>query len=288
MPWEIERDHPECEGFAVVKDNGELVGCHRLESQALDQLAALNIATEGEYDRQESYTPTDAMVDEAERGLAWREEFGRGGTEIGVARARDIVNRRNLSRDTIARMVSYFARHEIDKEGTGWSPGEDGYPSAGRIAWALWGGDPGRTWAEAIARQERAGTGPAAIITDIDGTLIDRRAGVNTALVQALDDYDGAVIVITGRLEDRRAETEELLNRLDLDYVELIMSDGGDPNTHKARAAAALLERYTIDIAYDDNPDARAAYANLDIDARDPWPNRSAAAKILAQLRDVH
>jgi hypothetical protein len=51
-------------------------------------------------------------------------------------------------------MVSYFARHEVDKQGQGWSPGEDGYPSAGRIAWALWGGDPGRSWAEEILAAE--------------------------------------------------------------------------------------------------------------------------------------
>lgn len=92
--------------------------------------------------------PTDTMAKEAERGLAWREEYNRGGTEVGVARARDIKNRANLSPDTVNRMVSYFARHEVDKQGQGWSPGEDGYPSAGRIAWALWGGDPGRAWAE--------------------------------------------------------------------------------------------------------------------------------------------
>ena len=91
--------------------------------------------------------PTASMAEEAERGLAWREEFGRGGTAVGVARARDISNRVNLSPDTVRRMVSYFARHEVDKQGEGWSPGEDGYPSAGRIAWALWGGDPGRAWA---------------------------------------------------------------------------------------------------------------------------------------------
>jgi hypothetical protein len=89
--------------------------------------------------------------EEAERGLAWREEYGRGGTAIGVARARDIANGANLSDETIMRMVSYFARHEVDKQGQGWSPGEEGYPSAGRIAWALWGGDPGRTWANAEA-----------------------------------------------------------------------------------------------------------------------------------------
>lgn len=105
-------------------------------------------------DKAEGYKPTEAMADEAKRGLEWRAEYNRGGTEVGVARARDISNRRNLSSETVARMRSYFARHEVDKQGQGWSPGEDGYPSAGRIAWALWGGDPGRSWAEKIGRQE--------------------------------------------------------------------------------------------------------------------------------------
>lgn len=93
-------------------------------------------------------TPNEAMKEEAQRGLDWRSEFGRGGTEVGIARARDIVNGRDLSEETIGRMVSYFARHEVDKEAEGFRPGEDGYPSNGRIAWALWAGDPGKTWAE--------------------------------------------------------------------------------------------------------------------------------------------
>jgi len=100
--------------------------------------------------------PTQAMKEEAQRGLDWRKEFGRGGTEVGVARARDIVNGRDLSKDTIGRMVSYFARHEVDKKGQGFSQGEDGYPSAGRIAWALWGGDAGKSWAEKeLAKMEK-------------------------------------------------------------------------------------------------------------------------------------
>jgi HK97 family phage prohead protease len=87
--------------------------------------------------------PTDGMIAEAERGLAWRDEYNRAGTDVGVARARDIVNNRVLSADTWRRMLSYFQRHAIDSEATGYRPGEAGYPSAGRIAWALWGGDPG-------------------------------------------------------------------------------------------------------------------------------------------------
>lgn len=98
-------------------------------------------------------TPTDAMAAEARRGLEWREKHNRGGTAVGVARARDILNKKSLSPDTVRRMVSYFARHEVDKQGTGFSPGEDGYPSAGRIAWALWGGDAGASWAKAKAAQ---------------------------------------------------------------------------------------------------------------------------------------
>ena len=208
MPYSIKNNHPDCEGFAVVKDsNDELLGCHKTQAQAEDQLTALNIAEYGTrelpdnyrpassddvpegrncgncyfYDqgycdlwyanvqsdhycnrwapmnqeRQESYTPTAAMKTEAQRGLDWRKEFGRGGTEIGIARARDIVNGKNLPLETVNRMVSFFARHEVDKEAEGFRPGEDGYPSNGRIAWALWGGDAGRSWANKIADQER-------------------------------------------------------------------------------------------------------------------------------------
>ena len=92
-------------------------------------------------------TPTEAMAEEAQKGLDWRKEFGRGGTEVGVARARQLINRQEVSAETVRRMHSYFSRHEVDKEGEGFSPGEDGYPSAGRIAWALWGGDVGQSWA---------------------------------------------------------------------------------------------------------------------------------------------
>lgn len=164
MPWHIETANPDCaSGYAVVKDDdGTIEGCHRTRREALAQLAALNIAEaeRSAQERQEGYAPNDAMVAEARRGLDWRQTYGRGGTEVGVARARDIANRRNLSRTTVGRMASYFARHEVDKEGEGFRPGEPGYPSAGRIAWALWGGDAGKAWANAILREFRTLTKP--------------------------------------------------------------------------------------------------------------------------------
>jgi hypothetical protein len=164
MPWHIETNNSQCaSGYAVVKDDdGSVEGCHRTRREALAQLAALNIAEaeRSSEERQEGYAPNDGMIAEARRGLDWRQTYGRGGTEVGVARARDIINRRNLSRTTVGRMASYFARHEIDKEGEGFRPGEPGYPSAGRIAWALWGGDPGKAWANTILREFRTLTNP--------------------------------------------------------------------------------------------------------------------------------
>tara|TARA_R100000657_G_C4683244_1_gene134247 strand:- start:1473 stop:3605 length:2133 start_codon:yes stop_codon:yes gene_type:complete len=92
--------------------------------------------------------PTKGMIAEAKKGLEWRKEYNRGGTMVAVARARDIINGANLSLDTIQRMHSFFSRHEVDKKAEGFYPGSDKFPSAGRIAWALWGGDAGQSWAE--------------------------------------------------------------------------------------------------------------------------------------------
>ena len=97
--------------------------------------------------------PTQSMKEEARKGIEWREEFGRGGTRVGAVRARQIIAGENLSDDTIKRMFSFFSRHEVDKKAQGFRPGEEGYPSNGRIAWALWGGDPGFSWSRKLVKQ---------------------------------------------------------------------------------------------------------------------------------------
>jgi hypothetical protein len=97
--------------------------------------------------------PTDAMAAEAVKGLKWRKEFNRGGTAVGVARANQLKRKQKLSPETVKRMHSYFSRHEVDKKGKGFYPGDEGFPSAGRIAWALWGGDAGQSWARVRRNQ---------------------------------------------------------------------------------------------------------------------------------------
>jgi len=94
------------------------------------------------------FTPPQTVRDNAKRGLELRAKFNRGGTAVGVARARDLSNGASLSLDTIQRMHPYFSRHEVDKKGEGW-----GSDSAGYIAWLLWGGDAGWSWAKSVLRE---------------------------------------------------------------------------------------------------------------------------------------
>ena len=95
--------------------------------------------------------PTDGMRTEAERYRDWKADGEQGGTEVAANRASQILSGDELSPDTVITMAAWFARHEVDKQGEGFSPDEDGYPSPGRVAWAAWGGDAGQTWSNSKA-----------------------------------------------------------------------------------------------------------------------------------------
>ena len=95
--------------------------------------------------------PTDGMRTEAERYRDWKAEDEQGGTDVAANRASQILSGDELSPDTVITMAAWFARHEVDKQGEGFSPDEDGYPSPGRVAWAAWGGDAGQTWSNSKA-----------------------------------------------------------------------------------------------------------------------------------------
>ncbi|MAO22867.1 MAG: phage portal protein [Phycisphaerae bacterium] len=97
--------------------------------------------------------PTSSMAEEAKRGLELRKKFNRGGTMVGVARANQLIAKERLSISTVKRMYSFFSRHEVDKRAEGFRQGEEGYPSAGKIAWLLWGGDSGFAWSKRKRQQ---------------------------------------------------------------------------------------------------------------------------------------
>ena len=218
--------------------------------------------------------PTQEMADEAAQGLEWREEFGRGGTEVGVARARDIKNRANLSIRTVKRMYSYLSRHEVDKEGQGFYSGDEGYPSAGRIAWALWGGDPGFAWTKRkiaeIEKEEKSNNMKNKEVRTIDVQDLELRidgdnptvVGYGAVFNSMSNDLGGfreyiAPEAFEGRLEDDvrflvNHDANLVLARTTNNTLRLSVDEKGlryeadMPNTSTARDLMELLKNGTI------------------------------------------
>jgi len=137
----------------------------------------------------ETYTPTTGMASAAKRALKWHEEGKPGGTLVGLARANQLKNREPLSASVVLRMHSFFSRHEVDKQATGFNSGEEGFPSKGRVAWDMWGGDGGQTWAEAKRNQiMRDREGKALKLVRIT-TKSDMPDYMLNTMAQALEDY---------------------------------------------------------------------------------------------------
>ena len=100
-----------------------------------------------------TYKPTSGMASAAKRALKWKQEGKAGGTLVGLARANQLKDRDPLSASVVLRMYSFFSRHEVDKKATGFYSGQKGFPSKGRVAWDLWGGDGGYSWSTAKRNQ---------------------------------------------------------------------------------------------------------------------------------------
>jgi hypothetical protein len=101
-----------------------------------------------------SFKPPQGAQTAAARALKKRAEkppSQRGMTSVGLARARDLANGRELSPETVRRMLAYFTRHEVDKQGSTW----DEY-GKGRQAWDGWGGDAGFAFARKVVKQMNA------------------------------------------------------------------------------------------------------------------------------------
>lgn len=142
-----------------------------------------------------SYTPTTAMRNNAKRGLALREKYGRGsldakqaneaGVGSGVARARDIING-DLTLDTVKRMYAFFSRHEKNYNPKKKMP--DGGPTAGTVAWLTWGGSAGLAWARRILKQEEILKSYVKDITEKELNSEDSIVGEKLPITKAVDE----------------------------------------------------------------------------------------------------
>jgi hypothetical protein len=137
-----------------------------------------------------TYKPTSGMASAARRALKWKDEGKPGGTLVGLARANQLKDREPLSASTVMRMHSFFSRHEVDKQAEGFFSGEEGFPSKGRVAWDLWGGDGGQSWARQKRDQivrDRAKKALALVKFVKQKSMIEQ--GYLDMVAQAVEDY---------------------------------------------------------------------------------------------------
>ena len=150
----------------ILKDNGKVVEAIDGDADAREAYRAFGVqSVHAPADLADKHAAADysgislnvpsAVKSEAKRGLDWRREFGRGGIGPGQTTARMLISN-TMTIPRVRKMRAFLARHEVDKQGEGFKPGQPGFPSAGRIAWALWGGDAGVAWSNKIMRQVEA------------------------------------------------------------------------------------------------------------------------------------
>lgn len=176
------------------------------------------------------FAPPQEVRSNAKRGLELRAKYNRGGTEVGVARARDLSNGAALSLDTIKRMSSYFSRHEVDKKGEGW-----GKDSAGYIAWLLWGGDAGWAWAKKVIRENE--TKEKSIVKDLTTAFFE--------IVKADKNADGTMMVY-GKATDDSLDIDQQI--CDPTWLDRAMPDwfksGGNIREQHSNIAAGVAKEY--------------------------------------------
>jgi hypothetical protein len=178
------------------------------------------------------FVPPQEVRANARRGLELRAKYNRGGTEVGVARARDLSNGAALSLDTIKRMNSFFARHEVDKKGEGW-----GKDSAGYIAWLLWGGDAGWSWARKVIRENETKE------KSMSDNLTTSYFGIEKA-----DRNPDGTLTVYGKATDDSIDIDQQI--CDADWLDRAMphwfKTGGNIREQHSNIAAGVAQEYEV------------------------------------------
>lgn len=212
MPYFIQQTS---DGWNTVKDDGTVLGKHKTKKQAIDQMVAVSLAEKiavgGELKRAVaagSYQPPKGVAEAAERALKWIAEgyAGSGFTSVGRRRASQLASGEPVSADVVNRMLSYFARHSVDRKATGFNFGEEGFPSAGRVAWDAWGGDAGESWVNSLPSESA-----------VRAELIDKLGIDYSRLIMQpnnLPSTDGDIVMEDRQLEEMPAGKDYLLAKL--------------------------------------------------------------------------
>lgn len=138
--------------YVVYNEEGtRSFGSYDTKEEAESRLRQIHAFSKAE----DTYTPPKSVREAARRAIDWIDEgfAGDGFTRTGRTRAGQLANGNPVSIETLKRMKSFFSRHQVDKKARGFNRGEEGFPSAGRVAWDAWGGDAGFAWSEAMVER---------------------------------------------------------------------------------------------------------------------------------------
>ena len=262
MPYYITEKSEECSGWAVIKDDGEVLGCHDTKESAIDQAVAISIDTNEPF--------------EGERAA------------VGTLNTGDWVSWAPLDPTVLGKVEmvqDQFAVVEIYKYEKGIFTSEEKYllinvfklekvPAPSMLAVELEDepDSPDDSPEDEMPMDETESYSQA-VIADIDGTLITTDGNLNEKVQEYLDSFeDTAIIIVTGRLEADRSETIAELESLGIDFDDLIMRPNAQITSvdYKTATAEILLETYNVMVAVDDNEATRKAYADLGITAIAP------------------
>jgi HK97 family phage prohead protease len=99
--------------------------------------------------REVDLRPPAYMRASARRGLEWhREGLSGDGVVDRTIREATAMSEGNVTADKWVRLRAWIARHLVDMDAPQNIPGNDGYPGAGAVAMALWGGGGSKRSAE--------------------------------------------------------------------------------------------------------------------------------------------
>jgi hypothetical protein len=107
-------------------------------------------------------------------------------------------------------------------------------------------------------------------IVDIDGTLLNNGTQPIQRVIDYVNSLPGSLIIVTGRNESQRSETVKALRAAGVKYSRLIMNPGSSSDTAKYKYEVGLKLKGSVNLAIDNNPTMRAAYAKAGIPTKDP------------------
>ena len=270
MPYFITDKSPDCSGWATVKEDGEVMGCHTTKQAAIDQMIAVSLAEDMEPGGER------ALNDELEVGdyVFW--DNG-GNTMYGeitsISTFGEVTNPLGgsvtASQNTPIATIQVYIKNDNELIETeqfvlkGFAPltkfeyqGQDEMQD-----------DEMQTEEDSV----RIESGPLAVIVDIDGTLISGGRLIEKTYNYIDDMEDTEIFIVTGRNDSERDSTIAELDSLGIDYDRLFMNPGSSAQTPEFKKATAetLLKEFNVILAIDNNPANRKVYRDLGITALD-------------------